>query len=62
MTVGEQIRNKARRNEAAIKKWKEAKELYEKYPKIVDALRSGEYLRQYVRTLEQIAKTYGEYK
>jgi len=50
------------RRERMIKKWKEAKKLYEEYPKIVDAIKSGEHIREYIKSVEEIAKMEGRKK
>lgn len=42
-----------------VKRWKIARQLYELYPKVLEAMREGKYISQYERTIKEIAHLYG---
>lgn len=56
LEVEEKEKDEKERHETLIKRWLEAKELYEKYPEIIKALSDGKYLKEYNRMIEEIAK------
>ena len=45
-----------KKREEIVRRWLEAKELYEKYPRIAKALAEGKYLKEYQKTIERIAE------
>lgn len=42
-----------------VKRWKLAREVYDLYPKLVQAMREGKHISQYERTIKEIARLYG---
>lgn len=41
-----------------VKRWKAARQLYELYPRVLEAMREGKYISEYERTIKEIAHTY----
>jgi len=45
--------------EERVRRWKIARQLYELYPRVLEAMREGRYISQYERTIKEIADLYG---
>lgn len=43
-----------------VERWKVARQLYELYPRVLEAMRQGRYMNDYRRRIEEIAHLYGE--